>query len=161
MISAETTATTAEICALVCISKQRLGALEREGVIRRSGPNCWPLVETVGKLFSHARAQRTEIGASRARFEAARAKAQELKNERETGDLSPTWLCANFGKVLFGRIRAEHVALPSVFTRDLAERDRLAKAVDAMDHRLCDFIEQEEDELWREAEKLGRRRRAA
>jgi hypothetical protein len=149
MITAETVATSGEICALVGFSKQRLGALERDGVIRRSGQNAWPLVETIGKLFEHARAQRSAISESRARFEAARAKREEQRAEREANraqrkrddEFDLAWRTCWY--VLVSKL----VAVPARCSRDAAVRATIERELDVARNEVCNEFERQSEAL--------------
>jgi hypothetical protein len=68
MIDDQTTAMTNEICKLAAITKQHLGRLEAQGIVRRTGRDQWPLIATVNALFDDARAR------SAARSEAMNAR---------------------------------------------------------------------------------------
>jgi hypothetical protein len=143
MITPETTATSTEICALAGFSPQRLGVLEREGVIRRSGPNRWPLVETISKLFEHLRSQRKAVSASRARWEQAKAKREELRIQRESNELVRRDEFAAAWQICNGILNRHLHGVASRCTRDIALRqvieDELAKAVNAG----CDEFEKQ------------------
>jgi hypothetical protein len=149
MITAETVATSAEICALCAFSKQRLGALEREGIVRRSGQNAWPLVETIGKLFEHARAQRSAISEARARWEAARAKREEQRAEREASraqrkrdeEFDLAW------KACWHILVSKLVAVPARCSRDGAVRGVIERELDVARHEACDEFERQSEAL--------------
>jgi hypothetical protein len=149
MITAETVATSAEICALAGFSKQRLGALEREGVIRRSGSNCWPLLETIGKLFEHARAQRSAISESRARWEAARAKREEQRAEREANraqrkrdeEFDLAW------RTCWHIVVAKLTAVPARCSRDLQMRQTIEREIDTARSEASDEFERQSESL--------------
>jgi hypothetical protein len=152
------TITTKELCAATGYSPPALVALEKSGVIARDGKNVWPLT-TLPKLVQHLRerAQRPKSEAEQ-RLINSKARINELRLEREAGELLPTAPVENYVKTCFGKVRAEHVALSARYTRDVSERKRLAGLIDEMDHRLADLLEREGDLLWAEATKLGRRR---
>ena len=158
MIDDATEATTAEICMLSDLSKQRLGQLEAGGIIKRAGKDRWPLIATVRALFADARARSSAHSDARARYEVARAIALEMKTQREAGDLVPTAAVENYTKMAFGRIRVEHSSLPARYTRNVEERQRLERLLDEADTRTADYLEEQGDALWGEAQKAARRR---
>jgi hypothetical protein len=152
------TITTKELCEATGYSAPALVALEKSGVIARKAKDTWPLA-TLQKFVAHLRerAQRPKSEAEQ-RLINSKARINELRLEREAGDLCPTFAVENYGKSVFGKVRSEHVNLAPQFTRDLSERKRLADLVDAMDTRLADYFDAEGDALWQEAIKAGRRR---
>jgi hypothetical protein len=86
MIDENTTATTAEICLVAGFTKQRLGQLESQGVVTRSGRDQWPLAATVRAILSDARARSDAHSGARARLDdlkAQRAKLRLMKECRE------------------------------------------------------------------------------
>jgi hypothetical protein len=87
MIDDVTTAMTNEICKLAAITKQHLGRLEGNGIVRRSGRDQWPLVATLNALFADARARSAAHSDARARYEQARAQPIELRTKREAAQL--------------------------------------------------------------------------
>jgi hypothetical protein len=125
MITSETKATTGEICRLAGISKQHLGRLEREGVVQQTARDQWPLVETINKLFNHARTRNEAALAAKQRYEEARAQREETRARQAAGELcNRTNFEAAYAE-LSGRLFSRIDGLPAAYTRDLNERRRL------------------------------------
>jgi phage terminase Nu1 subunit (DNA packaging protein) len=154
--------TRAQAARLIGVSERWVNELEDRGYIHKLERGLYDAADVAqGYARSLADDKRTTAqSAAQARLIQARAQALELKTQREAGDLCPTYAIENYGRSVFGKVRAEHVALPAQFTRDLSERDRLALLVDQMETRLADFFDAEGDRLWQEAIKSGRRRAA-
>jgi hypothetical protein len=87
MIDEQTTGTTAEICLLAGFTKQRLGQLESQGVVTRSGRDQWLLPATIRALIADARARADAHSASRARLDDLRASREKLKLMKESGEV--------------------------------------------------------------------------
>ena len=83
MIDEQTTATTTEICLLAGFTKQRLGQLESQGVVTRSGRDRWPLVATVRALLTDARARSDAHSQARARLDNLKAQREKLRLMKE------------------------------------------------------------------------------
>jgi hypothetical protein len=131
MINPNTTATTNEITALAGLTPGRLSQLERDGIIKRTDKNSWPLVETISKLFAEARARGEAASESRRRFEAARAEREEIKLAEAKRQMYDTMFEEILGKAAqyIGDIMSELNSLPVRLYRDLKERRRLADAI--------------------------------
>jgi phage terminase Nu1 subunit (DNA packaging protein) len=79
MISERTSVTTKEILALANFSEQYLSRLERQGIVRRTARNEWPLQSTIRGLFEHIRAESRRGARSAAEAELRRARAREIE----------------------------------------------------------------------------------
>ena len=141
MIDDSTAATSAEVCALAGFTKQRLGALERDGIVQRNGRDSWPLVTTIRKIFEDMRAKRNEASAADARWRNARARDQEIKTAQRLGKLVDVDEIYFAMETLAGLVRSEHVSLAARCTRDLALRRAIDLEVNAMDTRIADKLE--------------------
>jgi phage terminase Nu1 subunit (DNA packaging protein) len=158
MIDDKTEATTAQICALADLSKQRLSQLEGAGIIRRAGKDRWPLVATMRALFIDARARSAAHSEAKGRMELARAKALELKLAREEGKVAPLQEWNDAMVIVTGNVLTGLNAIPPRFTRDLAERRRLEGLINEMRTDVSQWLLDEADRLEEEARKSARRR---
>jgi hypothetical protein len=129
------------------LTVQRLGQLEKSGVLVRVGHGRWDGPASVQKYLDYK--VQSEIEArygtfkpgdeltdpgERVKFE--RARLLQLKND-ETERLSlPTDLTLATIDYLFGQLRMEFTGLPSQLSPDVAERRRIETAVDAIFGRL-------------------------
>src|SRR5215204_5775356 len=50
--------TTPQLAALLRVSAQHLGTLEKKGIIKRAAPNRWPLAEAIQHFVTHQREAR-------------------------------------------------------------------------------------------------------
>lgn len=87
MIDEQTTATTAEVCLLAGFTKQRLGALEGQGIVTRLGRDQWALAATMRAILTDARARSEAHSAARARLDQVKIEREQLRLAREAGTL--------------------------------------------------------------------------
>jgi hypothetical protein len=78
-----TLASTAQICELANFSRQRLNALQAEGIVRPTGRGEWPLVATLNALFEHLRTQRNAVSDTRREWERVKVERERLRIDRE------------------------------------------------------------------------------
>jgi hypothetical protein len=83
MIDDTTTATTNEICKLAAITKQHLGRLEANGIVRRSGRDQWPLVATMNALLTDAKQRSDAHSVARTRLDDLKAQREKLRLMKE------------------------------------------------------------------------------
>ena len=139
------TITTQELIALTGYSAPALVDLERAGVVGRQEKDTW-LIGTVGKIVAHLRERtRRSKSAAEERLADAKARALEMRMQREAGDLVPTAAVENYTRMAFGRIRVEHSSLPARYTRNVEERQRLEKLLDEADTRTADYLDEQGD----------------
>jgi hypothetical protein len=137
----ETTATTAQICALAGFTQQRLAALEREGIVHRVGRSQWPLVKTINQIFEHLRARRDAVDQSRAQWQQARLERERLRVEREAHNLVPMTEFDDAWTFVVGTLTAKLAGVPSRCSRDLALRRVIEQEINQARHEACDEYE--------------------
>ena len=94
------TITTQELIALTGYSAPALVDLERAGVVGRQEKDTW-LIGTVGKIVAHLRERtRRSKSAAEERLADAKARALELRVQREAGALVPTAAVENYTKMV-------------------------------------------------------------
>jgi hypothetical protein len=134
-IDETTVVPTAEICGLCGFSRQYLRALERDGIVVKAGENQWPLGATIRSLLEYG--NRPRGNEARQRFEEARAATAELKlseGRRLIHDTAVAWTKEMVGEQMT-MIAADLDGFPARYTRDMAERKRLAEDINAMRRR--------------------------
>jgi hypothetical protein len=141
MIDDSTTATTNEICKLAAITKQHLGRLEQQGVVRRAGRDEWPLVATMNALLVAARQRSAEYSEAKARFEKLRAEREKLKLLKESREVCYTKEFDDFVRVAGGLYLEHFGSLPiEIAGRDLQLRNQVEQKVRAAQQRLSDAL---------------------
>jgi phage host-nuclease inhibitor protein Gam len=159
MIDDATTASTLELCRLLSCTKGHLSHLERDGVISRTAHNSWPLMRTVRAVLEHMKKQRNELSAARTEWERAKLRREELRLQREAGDLCRT---ADFNTaitMITGKIVAGLVALPAQHhPHDLQQRHALERRIGSLRNDVADWCETQASELKETARKSARRR---
>jgi hypothetical protein len=158
MIDDSTEATTAEICLLSGYVKSRLGQLESVGIIKRNGKDCWPLAATMRALVEHARARSAAYSEAKGRMEEARAKALELRVQREEGKVAPVQAWYDALVTIIGKIVTGLDALAPRWSRDVAERKRVDDLICELRTNVADWLEEEAKGLEDAARKSARQR---
>ena len=147
MIDDNSTATTAELCALLGCTKAHLSHLERDGVISRADRNRWPLVKTVRAVLNQARAQRNALSEARLAWEKARAEREALRVARETHVLVEGAEFDLAWQMTIGPLVAALVEVPPRCTRDVAMRSTIEREINAARHAACDAYERQAESL--------------
>jgi hypothetical protein len=161
MLSAKTIATTGEILALTGFTAPRLTQLESDGVIARSGRNEWPLIATVAAIVKYLRDENRRGRQSEAanKLASAKAKALELRIERERASLAPVREFIEGWKFVANAIVVELVGLPPRLSpHDRDGRRRAEVLINEMRTRVADVIESETARLEEAAVKSAKRR---
>jgi hypothetical protein len=89
VIDDATVANTNEICKLAAITKQHLGRLEQQGIVRRSGRDEWPLVATMNSLLVDARQRSSEYSEAKAKLEQLKIERERLRLAKEAKEVVP------------------------------------------------------------------------
>jgi hypothetical protein len=141
MIDDTTTATTNEICRLSAITKQHLGRLEANGIVRRSGRDQWPLVATMNSLLTDARQRSDAHSASRARLDDLRASREKLRLMKECREVVYVKEFDEFSLAVYGAHVTHYGPLAArIGGRDLAVRQRAEKELMAAQQGLSDEL---------------------
>ena len=74
---------------LAAITKQHLGRLEQQGVVRRAGRDEWLLVATMNALLVAARQRSAEYSEAKATLEKIKVARERMRALREAGQLAP------------------------------------------------------------------------
>src|SRR4051794_38141199 len=132
-MSANTTVSTAEICELTGFTKQYLHALENDAVVSRVGRDLWLLAPTIRSLITHLRSEnrRGQRGVANARLADMKAKALEVRLQRETNDLVPYEQVQEALDLIFGTLVTRLMTVPARCTRDLVLRRIIETEIDA------------------------------
>jgi hypothetical protein len=135
--------TTQQLAKATGVGPERLAQLEKAGVIKRSGRNRWPAIETLGALVLHYRseARRGHRSAADAELRRARAKEIEVRTLEREHKLVPTTEAIATLDDITGVILTGLSALPTrVAGRDLQLRrkveDELLELRTAVSERL-------------------------
>jgi len=142
-----TMASTADICRLAGFTKQRLSALEHEGVVRRAGRGEWPLVATLNALFENLRTQRDAVSDTRREWEKVKVERERLRIDRERhevvdrGEFTAAWT------ICWGIVVAKLVGVPARCTRDLQMRQTIGHELNLARHEACDEFERQAEAL--------------
>jgi hypothetical protein len=89
MIDATTEVSTAELCAIVDLTKGRLSQLENAGIIKHSGRDRWPLIATVRALLKQAQERSVAFSEAKAKLENLKVEREKLRLAKEAHDLAP------------------------------------------------------------------------
>jgi phage terminase Nu1 subunit (DNA packaging protein) len=143
MIDDQIVATTSEICRLAGISKQRLGQLEKDGVVSRSARDQWRLIATVRGIFDDMRAKRSEASAADARWRNARARDQEIRTAQREHRLVPREEFDEAWNWAFGVVVAKLTAVPARCTRDLPMRGIIERELNIARTEIADEFEKQ------------------
>ncbi len=146
-VSADTIASTSEICLLAACTKQRLHALEQEGVVSRVGRDQWLLAATIRAIIQHLRSENRRGPRTDANIRLANARAQtlELRNEREANQLLRfDEVCAAWDSVI-GRLVSELGSVPARCSRDVSMRRTIEAEINRAREEVCrEFFKQAE-----------------
>jgi hypothetical protein len=139
MIDDTTTATTNEICKLAAITKQHLGRLEANGIVRRLGRDAWPLVATMNSLLTDARQRSDAHSQARARLDDLKAQREKLKLMKECREVCRVSEFEEFCLSVYGAHVKHYGSLAArIGGRDLAVRRLAQKELDIAQQGLSD-----------------------
>jgi phage terminase Nu1 subunit (DNA packaging protein) len=149
--------TTATVCQLLMLSRQRLDQLEKEGWIKRHAPGKWRTVDTVQGYIRFLRdADRRSVkSAADNRVRDARASGIELKNAREKRDLITIEESREALAIVCGAVRTEFGSLASRCTRDPVLRRKIDLEVNGCLTRICIVLDAQSKRL-RDGDGKGR-----
>jgi hypothetical protein len=145
------TISTEELRLLTKYAKASITELEQAGVIKRDGPNAWPLPDTLAKLVTYLRerVRRTAVSDDKRTWEKARAAREKLRLMKESREVCFVKEFMEFVDAVYGahvkhygpvaaRIGQRDVALRRLAEKELAvaqqglsnEMKRLGKALE-------------------------------
>jgi hypothetical protein len=135
-----TIVSSAVICQLLLLSRQRIDQLVRDGWMTRHAPGQFSLVDAVQGYIRFLRdeTRRQNISAAASRISDARAKDIEVRTQQRLGRLIPLELYEEMIDNLCGVVRSEFAGLPAAVTRDLPMRRIIERDVNARLRRIAE-----------------------
>jgi hypothetical protein len=148
---------TAVACQLLMLTAPRLDQLEKLGWIKRLAPNRWRVVDLVqGYIkFLKDEERRTSKTATLGRMQEAKAQQIEMRIAREAAKLIPIEFMDDYIMETAGPLKSDLDGVPAMFTRDLAQRDRLGDILDGVLNRMSDRFAAKGAELLARAKRKG------
>jgi phage terminase Nu1 subunit (DNA packaging protein) len=136
------------LAALLGLSARRIQQLAAEGVLPR-GKNGFKLAASLKAYVQWLKDahERTPASDAKEAVLLERARSLRLQNDEREHRLVDTEECIAVLDEIVGTYRTELDGLPARLTRDLEDREQIAKIVDALSHRVCDKFEQRTAEL--------------
>lgn len=135
-----TIVSTAVICQLLILSRQRIDQLVKDGWIKRHSPGQFSLVEAVQGYIRFLRdeTRRQNVSAADSRVRDARAKDIEVRTMQRLGRLVPLDAYEEMIDNLCGVVRSEFAGLAAAVTRDLILRRVIERDVNARLRRIAE-----------------------
>jgi hypothetical protein len=135
-----TVVSTAVICQLLMLSRQRIDQLVRDGWMKRHSPGQFSLVEGVQGYIRFLRdeTRRQNVSAADSRVRDARAKDIETRTLQRLGRLVPLEIYEEMIDNICGVVRSEFAGLPAAVTRDLIQRRVIERDVNARLRRIAE-----------------------
>jgi predicted HTH domain antitoxin len=131
---------TAVVCQLLMMSRQRVDQLVRDGYIKKLEKGQFSLVEAVQGYIRFLRdeTRRQNVSAADSRVRDARAKDIEVRTMQRLGRLVAIELLEEIIDTLCGMVRSEFAGLPAAVTRDLIQRRVIERDVNARLRRIAE-----------------------
>ena len=135
-----TVVSTAVICQLLMLSRQRIDQLVRDGWMKRHAPGQFSLVDAVQGYIRFLRdeTRRQNVSAADSRVRDARAKDIETRTLQRLGRLVPLEIYEEMIDNICGVVRSEFAGLPAAVTRDLIQRRVIERDVNARLRRIAE-----------------------
>jgi hypothetical protein len=132
---------TANLCGLLMLSRQRLDQLVSDGVIFRHSPGQFKLVDTIQKYISWLRddARTRTRSAADSRVRDARAKDIEVKTAQRLSQLVPLAAYDDMIEGFAGVVRSEFAGLAAASSRNLQDRKIIEREVNARLRRIAEY----------------------
>jgi hypothetical protein len=147
-ISSETICSTAELLAVVGLSKGRLSQLEGAGIISRLERDRWNLPATVQALLRDAHERSAKHSEAKARLETLKAEREKLKLMKESKDVVPASDIETLLMFFTGKLLPFLSAFPiHVAGHDLALRRKAEKIVFDGQTQMADACRDEANRL--------------
>jgi hypothetical protein len=138
--------TTKALVDLARIGEDRVMQIEAAGWIKRTGRNEWPTVPTLAGMIKFYRDEnrrgRGPSAEADAKLRAAKALEVELRIAMRSKVLCHVDEAIACMQQVAGMVRAEFGGLAAAFTRDLVERRRLDKEVNARFNRIAKRLDE-------------------
>ncbi|HYD07802.1 MAG TPA: hypothetical protein VEC60_18850 [Reyranella sp.] len=137
---------TADLAQVLGITDRRIQQLEKTGVFRRLAHGEWELADSVQSYLRHrlqsetAKRSRSTGGSADARLKEVKAQREQLRLAREEGELVTLADAVFAMDQVAGAVALEVNNIPARYTRDLDERDRLRREIDAALRKVADCI---------------------
>jgi hypothetical protein len=148
MIDATTEVSTAELCAIVDLTKGRLSQLETAGIIKHSGRDRWLLIATVQALLKQANERSREYSDAKAKLENLKVAREKLRLAKEAKEVVPASDIEALLVFFTGRLLPFLSAFPiHVAGHDLALRRKVETIVREGQTQMADACEAEADRL--------------
>ncbi|WP_334359211.1 MULTISPECIES: hypothetical protein [unclassified Bradyrhizobium] len=156
-MSANATASTAEICQLTGFTKQYLHALEQDGIVSRIGRDQWPLAPTIRSVITHLRSEnrRGQRGVADARLADMKTQALAVRLQRETNDLVPYSQVQEALDLILGTLVTGLMSVPARCTRDVGLRRIIETEIDAARLAACAEYRRHADSLRKTGKAAG------
>jgi hypothetical protein len=132
---------TAVVCQLLMLSRQRIDQLVRDGYIKKLEKGQFSLVEAVQGYIRFLRdeTRRQNISAADSRVRDARAKDIEVRTMQRLGRLVPLDVYEEMIDNIAGVVRSEFAGLAAASTRDLNARRIIEREVNARLRRIAEY----------------------
>jgi hypothetical protein len=138
-----TLASTAQICQLAHFSRQRLNALQAEGIVQPVGRGEWPLVATLNALFEHLRTQRDTVSDTRREWEKVKVERERLRVARESHEVINRSEFDDAWKICWGILTSRLANVAPRITRDLALRATIGRALGELRNEVSNEFEKQ------------------
>jgi phage terminase Nu1 subunit (DNA packaging protein) len=133
-----------QVAAVLKLDPARVLQLVKQDWIPRNNDGTYSLVAASRGYvaFLKDEGRRSTQSASLSRVQQARARAIELKTARDAGTLVEEEDALELIRDVLGTLKVELDGIPSTFTRDLADRERLRSLIDATLTRAAERVAQ-------------------
>lgn len=135
-----TIVSTAVMCQLLMLSRQRIDQLVRDGYMKRHAPGQFSLVDGVQGYIRFLRdeTRRQNVSAADSRVRDARAKDIEVRTLQRLGRLVPLEVYEEMIESVAGVVRSEFAGLAATCSRDLTLRRIIEREVNVRLRRIAE-----------------------